>query len=66
MAKDEEVFEETDPGMYMIFKRQCAIHALLKSITSGESNQIVDGVDTINGLEAYRKLIRRWDPTSGE
>ena len=37
----------------------------LVSLTDGDSNDIVHGSGKGNGLEAWRRLHRRWDPSSG-
>ena len=61
-----KAFGEEDDGMQDIDRKQSALHILLNNSTEGETNQIVEGVDPTNGLEAYRRIIRRWDPVSGE
>ena len=40
------------------------LHTLLDQITAEESNEIVESAAEM-GLEAWRLLHRRWDPTSG-
>ena len=40
------------------------LHNLLINITDGESFDIVNATEDWNGLEAWRKLSRRWDPTT--
>ena len=34
----------------------------LTALTEEESQDIVDGVEAGNGAEAWRKLVKRWDP----
>ena len=41
------------------------IHIVLVDLTEEESNDLVVGAGDGNGLEAWRKLSRRWDPASG-
>ena len=41
------------------------VYVALISLTDDESNDIVTGAGHGNGLEAWRKLHRRWDPSSG-
>ena len=40
------------------------LHTLLSWITDGESFDIVNATESWNGLEAWRKLSRRWDPAT--
>ena len=41
------------------------LFTLLTSLTEDESNDIVVGSGKGNGLEAWRRLHRRWDPSTG-
>ena len=41
------------------------LHVALQNLTEGESYDIVMGSGTKNGVEAFRRLVRRWDPASG-
>ena len=41
------------------------LYTVLVDLTEDDSNDIVVGSGEGNGLEAWRKLARRWDPASG-
>lgn len=47
-----------------IFEKNAQLHVALLALTEGESFDIVLGAAP-SGLEALRRLIRRWDPLSG-
>ena len=47
-----------------IAEKDSQLHVALQALTEGESFDIVLGA-TPHGVEALRRLIRRWDPASG-
>ena len=41
------------------------VYTVLISLTEDETNEIVVGAGSGNGLEAWRLVVRRWDPSTG-
>ena len=56
--------EGADDYVDNIEGKDSQLHVALQSFTEGESFDIVLGA-TPHGVEALRRLIRRWDPASG-
>ena len=57
-ALEEDVVPEVKRKMNQLY-------TVLVSLTEDESNDIVIGSGAGNGLEAWRRLHRRWDPSTG-
>jgi len=46
-------------------EKDMQLHVALQNLTEGESYDLVMGAGPGNGVEAFRLLVRRWDPASG-
>ena len=56
-----DALEEVDK----LEEKDSQLHVALQALTEGESYDLVLSAGSGNGVEALRRLVRRWDPASG-